>query len=102
MQSLAHSIACKDDWNNLYDRDHMRKVLADDGTGVSKAAAAVYYDDMYVDFDACMQVTKHGGPLEKCKVWISNEYQHSGLRDNGAFIFEKILGMAKGTDCTPS
>jgi len=102
MQSLAHSLACKDDWNTLYDAYHMRKVLADDGTGVSKAAAAVYYDDMYVDFDACMKVTQRGGPLEKCKVWITNEYQHSGLRDDGVLIFEKILGMANGSDGTPS
>ena len=86
----------------IYDADHMRKVLADDGTGVSKAAAAIYYDDMYVDFDACMKVTQRGGPLEKCKVWITNTYQHSGLRDDGANIFNKILGMAKGSDGTPS
>jgi len=80
----------------------MRRALAVDGTGVSKAAAAVYYDDMYVDFNACMKVTKRGGPLENCKVWISNEYQHSGLRDDGAMIFNKLLGMAKGEVGTPS
>ena len=74
----------------------------EDGSGVSKAAAAVYYDDMYVDFDAVMKVTKRGNPLENCKVWISNEYQHSGLRDDGAMIFNKLLGMAKGEVGTPS
>jgi hypothetical protein len=41
-----------------------------------------------------MRVTARGGPLEKCKVWITNEYQHSGLRDDGARIFTKLLGMA--------
>ena len=65
----------------------MRKVLADDGTGVSKAAA-VYYEDMYVDFDAFMKVT--------------NTWWHSSLGDDGANIFDKILGMAKGSDGTPS
>jgi hypothetical protein len=33
---------------------------------------------------------------------ISNEYQHSGLRDDGAMIFNKLLGMAKGEVGTPS
>lgn len=102
MRALAHSISSKDDWSDLYDSSKMRKALAIDGTGVSKAAAAVYYDDMYVDFDASMKVTKRGNPLENCSVWITNEYQHSGLRDDGAAIFSKLLGMAKGEIGTPS
>lgn len=102
MRALAHSLADKDDWGQLYDSDNMRKALALDGSGVSRAAAAVYYDDMYVDFDAAMKVTQRGNPLENCKVWISNEYQHSGLRDDGAMIFNKLLGMAKGEVGTPS
>ena len=102
MRALAHSLAVKDNWGALYDAEHMRDILSTDGTGVSRAAAAVYYDDMYVDFDSCMEVCKRGGPLEDCKVWISNEYQHSGLRDDGAMIFNKLLGMAKGEVGTPS
>lgn len=100
MRSLAQALAEKDDWGPLYDKEHMRRVL-DDGS-ISRAAAAVYYEDLYVDFDACMKVTARGGPLEKCKVWVSNEYQHSGLRDDGAAIFAKIHGMAKGNIRTPS
>ncbi len=102
MRALAQALADKNDWGPLYNPENMRRALAVDGTGVSKAAAAVYYDDMYVDFNACMKVTKRGGPLENCKVWISNEYQHSGLRDDGAMIFNKLLGMAKGEVGTPS
>lgn len=102
MRALAHSIATKDDWGKLYDVTKMKRVLAKDGTGVSKAAAAVYYDDMYVDFDASIEVTKRGNPLEHCSVWITNEYQHSGLRDDGATIFGKLLGMCKGEIGTPS
>lgn len=98
MKSLAHALANKSDWGVLYDSEKMRSAL----TNGSKAAAAVYYDDMYVDFDSCMKVVERGGPLEKCKVWINNEYQHSGLRDNGSGIFTKILGMAKGSVRTPS
>ena len=102
MRALAHSIANKDDWGPLYDPTKMRKALAKDGTGVSKAAAAVYYDDMYVDFNASMKLTERGNPLENCAVWVTNDYQHSGLRDDGATIFCKLLGMAKGEIGTPS
>jgi hypothetical protein len=40
--------------------------------------------------------------LEKCKVWVTNDYQHSGLRDDGAMIFEKLYNMATGSIRTPS
>jgi pimeloyl-ACP methyl ester carboxylesterase len=99
LSAVAESLAAKTDWGPLYDVDHMRKVLSD---GTSKAAAAVYHGDMYVDFDACMKVTARGGPLEKCKVWVTNDYQHSGLRDNGSMIFEKLYNMATGSLRTPS
>jgi len=99
MKLLAHTLASKDDWGELYDSEQMRKVLTSGGT---MAAAAVYYDDMYVDFDLAMRVARRGGPLEECKVWVTNDYQHSGLRDDGATIFCKLLGMAKGTIGTPS
>jgi len=99
MRSLAHSLSSKDDWGELYDAQKMRNVMAG---GATRAAAAVYYDDMYVDFNSSIEVTRWGGPLEKCKIWITNEYQHSGLRDDGATIFCKLLGMAKGAIGTPS
>ena len=60
------------------------------------------FDDIYVDFDICMEVTGPGGPLEKTKVYITNDYQHSGLRDSGSQIFSKLHGMASGSVRTPS
>jgi hypothetical protein len=97
--ALVNALAIKEDWGPLYDADHMRQVLGD---GTSRAAAAVYYGDMYVDFDCTMKVASRGGPLEKCKVYVTNEYQHSGLRDDGANIFTKLHGMATGSVRTPS
>lgn len=97
--ALANALAKKKDWGPLYDGDHMRAVLED---GRSRSAAAVYYEDMYVDFDLSMKVASRGGPLEKCKVYITNDYQHSGIRDDGAAIFNKLHGMATGSIRTPS
>jgi hypothetical protein len=77
----------------------MKTSLHDERT---RAAAAIYHDDMYVEFDACMKVTARDGPLGKCKVYVTNEYQHSGLRDGGAKLFTKLHGMAKGGTRTPS
>ena len=97
--ALAMALAQKGDWGRLYDKEHMRKVLGD---GTSRAAAVAYYGDLYVDFDLTMKVAARGGPLEKCKVYVTNEYQHGGLRDDGANIFAKLYGMATGSVRVPS
>ena len=92
--ALVNALAAKTDWKPLYDGEHMRRVLGD---GTSVAAAASYYTDMYVDFDCSMKVAGIGGPLEKCKLYVTNDYQHSGLRDDGANMFSKIHGLATGS-----
>jgi len=99
LSRVAHEIANKTDWPSLYDTAQMQNILR---SGKTQAAAAVYVDDMYVDFDCCRKLTTRGGPLEGVKVWITNDYQHSGLRDDGANIFKKIHGMATGKIRTPS
>ena len=99
LTSVAHAVANKSDWPRLFDANQMRAAL---GSGKCQVAACIYHEDMYVDFDACMQVTKRGGPLEKCKVYVTNEFQHSGLRDDGATIFSKLYRMATGRLRTPS
>lgn len=105
MCALSEALAAKEDWAPLFDASNMRAALGgigDGGLPRSKAASATYYDDMYVDFDCVMKLVRRGGPLEKVKVWISNEYQHSGLRDDGASIVSKLVGMAKGNIHVPS
>jgi len=99
LRAVADSLAIKSDWPPLYNADNMRSVHRQ---GRTRSAAAVYHEDMYVDFDACVKVTARDGPLGQCKMFVTNEYQHSGLRDNGAAIFSKLHGMAKGGTRTPS
>ena len=36
------------------------------------------------------------------KVWVTNEYQHSGIRDDGYKILDQLLGMLDGTVPVPS
>jgi hypothetical protein len=97
LREMAHRLSQKSDWGPLYDTDMMAAALAD---GRSRVAMACYHDDLYVDFDASMKVAS--GPLSKAKIYVTNEYQHSGLRDDGATIFAKLHGMAMGSVRTPS
>lgn len=98
LHDVAEALARKTDWTPLYNAAKMREALE----SKTRAAAAVYVEDMYVDYDACKAVTARGAPLEKAKLYITNEYQHSGLRDDGASIFEKLHGMIVGGVRTPS
>ena len=96
----------KNDWLPLFDAKNMRRALigGDNSNDPprTKAASVSYYDDMYVDFDCAMKLVNRDGPMEGVKVWITNEYQHSGLRDDGANILLKLVSMAKGTVHVPS
>ena len=44
-----------------------------------------------------------GPPADpKCQLWVTNEYQHNGLRADPNRIFERLLAMAKGELAIPS
>lgn len=97
LRGVAEALANKNDWSQLFNTTMISQALEN---GTSRAAAATYYDDLYVDFDASMEVLD--GPMKRVKVHVTNEYQHSGLRDDGATIFQKLHGMATGAIRIPS
>jgi len=88
-QLLAH----KSDWEALYDK----KALG--GPEGPPVACLVSYEDIYVERAFSEQTAAMLGGRARC--WITNEYQHSGLRDDPA-VFEKLLAMSKGEVAIPS
>lgn len=56
-------------------------------------AAAVYYEDMYVNFKLVMETASQ---IAGIRLWITNEYMHSGLRDSGTQVFDHLMGMLDG------
>lgn len=40
------------------------------------------------------ETAKH---IRGIRQWVTNEYAHSGIRDDGARIFEQLLAMARGS-----
>ena len=87
LKEVAEDLAKRKDWSALY------------GTGECKprtnAAAAIYLDDMYVDRNLSFTCLDDGNKLDFVKPFITNEYQHSGLRDAGGLIFGKLQELAK-------
>jgi hypothetical protein len=57
-------------------------------------AAAVYYDDMYVE-RAFSEET--ASTIRGMKVWVTNQYEHNALRADGDKVLDRLLGMLEGT-----
>jgi hypothetical protein len=47
---------------------------------------------------ATLMIAQMSSPLQiqGIRQWMTNEYMHSGIRDDGAVILEKLLGYTRG------
>ena len=90
MKRVAQSLQDRTDWPKLYDLDKLR-------TCKTKTACALYLDDMFVDFDLAMNVVNnYMGP--NVRVYATNEYMHSGIREDGKRIIDKMIAMLDDSD----
>ncbi|KAF9082927.1 hypothetical protein BGX29_005213 [Mortierella sp. GBA35] len=91
IKECAEILAKCTNWPKLYHTD----VLAKNTVPV---AAAVYYDDMFVDRECSVNTAKL---IPGIKLWITNEYKHSGLRDDPA-ILTKLMKMVSSEADVPT
>jgi pimeloyl-ACP methyl ester carboxylesterase len=85
LRGAAELLAAKDDWPALYDTGALEACSV-------PCAAAVYVDDMYVDYDASLATAAH---IRGLRPWITNAHMHDGLRLDGA-VFDRLLALARG------
>jgi pimeloyl-ACP methyl ester carboxylesterase len=84
--AAADLLAGYDDWPPLYDPQRL-------AANEVPVCAAVYFDDMYVDADLQLRTAAAMG---NTRVWVTNEYEHNGLRVAGDVILDRLMGMAAG------
>src|SRR4051794_487760 len=65
----VHELASRPRWSRLYDPD---RLAAND----VPVAAAVYYDDMYVDAQLQLDTLSRVGSAQ---AWVTNEFEHDGI-----------------------
>src|SRR4029453_9688737 len=63
LRETAEILATKVDWPPLYDVERLR-------TNEVPVAAAIYHDDMYVEYAFSLETAKTGGA---CRYWVTNE-----------------------------
>jgi len=88
LKPAAEILAAKADWRQLYD------VAALHANEVPVACAS-YFEDMFVDFDLAHATAEAIGGS---RVWVTSEYMHSGVREDGARILKKLIEMARNEE----
>jgi len=82
----AAALLAQHRWPRLYDFD----VLA---ANEVPAAAAIYAEDLYVPMEFSRASAER---IRGLKPWITNEYQHNGLRADGAAVLGRLIDLARG------
>ena len=83
LKQAAEFLSQKQNWTPLYDA----KTLSNNKVPVS---CAVYADDMFVDMDLTRQTLES---IPNSAAWITNEYEHNGLRVDGEHILDRLISM---------
>jgi pimeloyl-ACP methyl ester carboxylesterase len=86
LRDAADLLAERDDWPPLYDPS---RLAAND----VPVAAAVYYDDMYVDREFSMRTAQ---AIRGLQTWVTSEYEHDGLRVSAGAVLDRLIGMCRG------
>ncbi|OEE80058.1 alpha/beta hydrolase [Enterovibrio norvegicus FF-162] len=85
LKGAAELLAAKSDWPALYDVDALNANMV-------PVACAVYADDMYVEMDYSRETLRN---IPNSRAWITNEYEHNGLRADGERILGRLIDMAE-------
>ena len=82
----VHALAGKRLTKPFYDRER----LAHNSVPV---AAAIYFDDMYVDAGLSVETAE---VVDNLAYWMTNEFEHDGLRQDPK-VFKKLVSLLE--DC---
>ncbi len=73
-------------WPRLYDDTRL-------AANEVPAAAVIYANDMYVDRDLSEETAGRVGNLRR---WLTDEYEHDGIRVDGARILDRLISLVRG------
>ncbi|XP_024358296.1 uncharacterized protein [Physcomitrium patens] len=86
LKEAANIIAEASDWPPLYNKKQLNENKV-------PVAAAVYYEDLYVNVTLSEETAAQ---IQDIRLWVTNEYLHSGIREDGPRILDQLFGMLKG------
>jgi pimeloyl-ACP methyl ester carboxylesterase len=87
LREAADLLAGRDDWPPLYNADQLAR------TDIP-VSAAIYFDDMYVPRELSLETA---GRIRGLRYWITNEFEHDGLRTSEGRVLDRLIGLARDT-----
>ncbi|WP_433429400.1 alpha/beta fold hydrolase [Nonomuraea sp. CA-141351] len=82
-RAAVELLATRTDWPLLYDLDRL-------AANQVPVAAAVYFDDMYVDSGLQLDTASRVGNTQ---AWVTNEYEHDGIGEER--VFARLTGLVR-------
>jgi hypothetical protein len=86
LRDAAQELAQRDSWPRLYDAGRL-------GANEVPAAAAIYFDDMYVPRDLSLETA---AAVRGLRSWVTNEYEHDGLRVSNGAVLDRLIALVRG------
>jgi pimeloyl-ACP methyl ester carboxylesterase len=83
LRETAQLLAEHTDWPRLYDPEQLAR-------NTVPVAAVIYHDDLYVDTSHSLRTAE---AINSLRPWITNEYEHDGLRASGRIVLDKLLQL---------
>lgn len=82
----AAALLAEHEWPRMFDADRLRH-------NDVPVAATIYTDDLYVDR---VFAEETASAIRGLRPWITNEYQHNGLRADGERVLGRLIDLARG------
>jgi pimeloyl-ACP methyl ester carboxylesterase len=82
----AANLLAQREWPRLYDPAVLER-------NEVPVAAAIYADDMYVERTFSEETVAH---IHGARAWITNEYEHNGIRVDGERVLGRLIDLARG------
>jgi pimeloyl-ACP methyl ester carboxylesterase len=86
LREAAQLLAERDGWPPLYDPARL-------AANEVPAAAAVYYDDMYVPAPLSLRTA---AAISGLRAWVTNEWEHDGLRVSDGRVLGRLIALNRG------
>jgi hypothetical protein len=83
LKTVGEALATTNDWPALYNWEQLAK-------NEVPVYAAVYYDDMYVDFDLSMETASK---IKGCKTFVTNAMYHNAIRAKTEDVIKGVWAL---------
>ena len=83
LKAVGEGLAQVEDWPMLYDEEQLEK-------NDVPVYAAVYVDDMYVDYDLSLETA---AKIKGCKTYITNALFHNALRAKSDDVLKELFAL---------